>query len=84
MKNLFNASGKVRLWMAALMYLLLVINGTILLADLYKALMHYLGSPVTNDVYSYVFVCLLAPAYFNIAKMQLDLHKEQQAKKKDS
>lgn len=82
MRNILNESGKARLFMATVMYVLFTIDGTILLGGLYKALMKYLGSPVTNDIYSYVFVCLLTPVYFKVAKMQLQLYREQQAEKK--
>ena len=83
MKNFFNRSGKFRLWGAALMCFLFAFSGAMLLADLYRALMCYLGSP-TDNVFAYVFICLLVPMYFNVAKMQLQLylHKEQQAEKK--
>ena len=44
-----------------------------------------LGSP-TDNVFGYVFICLLVLMYFNVAKMQLQLylHKERQAEKKTS
>ena len=83
MRNFFNKNGKFRLWGPTLMCFLFAFSGAILLADLYRALMRYLGSP-TDNVFGYVFVCLLVPMYFNVAKLQLqlDLHKEQQAEKK--
>ena len=68
------------------MCLIFAINGALVLTDLYKALMHYLGAPPTDGVYAYIFICLLVLMYFNVAKMQLqlDLHKEQTGGEKNS